>query len=71
VRPVPAVKTRGGGGGGGGVAVCLTSALERGGWSTPHHGRFNPGRKTLYPLVIDGNIILKWILNKVGERVVD
>jgi len=26
-----------------------TSALDRGGWSTPRHGRFTPPGKTRYP----------------------
>jgi hypothetical protein len=29
--------------------LYLTSALDRGGWSTPRPGRFTPG-KTLYPM---------------------
>ena len=29
--------------------LSLTSALDEGGWSTPHAGRFNPGM-TRYPL---------------------
>jgi hypothetical protein len=29
--------------------LSLTSALDGGGWSTPNHGRFTPGKMTRYP----------------------
>jgi hypothetical protein len=29
--------------------LSLTSALDRGGWSTPLPGRFTPGKETWYP----------------------
>ena len=31
-------------------SVCLTSAVDGGGWSTPRPGRFGPGKETRYPL---------------------
>ena len=30
--------------------LSLTSALDGGGWSTPHPGQFTPGKETGYPL---------------------
>jgi len=30
--------------------LSLTSALDGGGWSTPHPGRFTPGKETRYAL---------------------
>jgi len=30
--------------------LSLTSALHGDGWSTPHPGRFTPGKGTRYPL---------------------
>jgi hypothetical protein len=40
--------------------------------ATSRHGRFNPWKKKdLVPLVIDGNMILKWVLNRVEEGVLD
>jgi hypothetical protein len=32
--------------------LSLTSELDRGGCSTPHPGRFTPGKETTYPLCI-------------------
>ena len=33
-----------------GSTLSLTSALDRGGWSTPRPGRSKPGKETRYPL---------------------
>ena len=30
--------------------LSLTSTIDGGAWSTPHAGRFNPGKETRYPL---------------------